>query len=366
MASWGQCRPKSAFLSIRGTMRIRMLSVTCLVALCLCATVNAQGYLEPSKGKPVQFPTFGVSLTPAEGWVRIFEGGAGHICRWAQMDAKTKNVSVLVVAETVPASGRSFDAYVEELRKNGGGRLEEKKALLDNEPASVVSAEAKTKGLGFRRGIIGHHGDNFYTLSVFAADNADHAAELENFRAGWKWMPLESPTKHLDLLEGPVPIGYGLLTIRVPKAMRPYPADKGTSCLGIHDYTKKKSVFFLNMASLAKPEELSAEVFTTRHAQALAEKLKLDKPPVSADPKCKVDCRMLETLKIDPAAFGAQGGGPAMATRYVLVFPDPKTVVQFTFTMEDKDTEAGVLYGALVEQIVRSIEKPAKKETPTK
>src|SRR5580704_5765919 len=133
------------------------------VIVAVATTAAAQDKDAP---KTLEFPTFGVAVTPPAGWRRIVETGPGHIARWAKIDPKGQALAVLVV-EVSPKKGATLDAYAADLAKRMPGKIAKDPIDLGGDKGRSIEAGARGKMLAPFRALAVDHGGFFYVVSAF-------------------------------------------------------------------------------------------------------------------------------------------------------------------------------------------------------
>lgn len=336
----------------------RWLAALAIGLVVSCSVAMGQDYLDPSDGKPTDFPSFGVSLAGPKGWTRLYETELLQVARWGQPDGQTSKPHGLLQATVARTEDRTLKEYAEFLRDNFKATLSDKMTTLDGEPAYAMSVATRPKGLQFSHALVAQHGALFYVLSAWSDNEKYYAAELESVRQNWKWAKIEEPSAHLELGEKPLPLFRNLLLIKLPRSARPLPTQDPSRqvMLTISNRDLSDQEFLVNPIMLDIPEKVELVPWTEALTQELPKRLKF-----TGELKWDDAGAGLPALKSTPVTVrtGDQGQGAILRVRWILCIPEPGKGMLIQISMPDGSPHQKE-YDALADRVAASLALPAE------
>ncbi|MEN1681282.1 MAG: hypothetical protein AAGJ46_16965 [Planctomycetota bacterium] len=194
--------------------------------------------------REVVFPTFGVALTPPEGWqAESAQPPAGFLGRWLPADAAADDWSQFSLDLRVGAGDGVASRFAEILEgrgyKRSNARMAGGSALrLDAPPTDPgVGSDAESNDAPPTPSpvfLVGR-GESLWRLLFLLPTGADTAV-AEDVAASVRWLPAEPIENHLKL--GAAQVVHGCGTIRTPSISRTDPsfAQEGAEAFTAFDY----------------------------------------------------------------------------------------------------------------------------------
>jgi ABC-type amino acid transport substrate-binding protein len=301
-----------------------LFSVVLAPQIVFAQTIGPAASTEPSGTAAdgvVKFPTFGVSLTQPAGYVRVPEGGAGHIIRWAKI--KDGVVTAMIVAESEPAKGRTLAERAKRMATEMSGAIDAQDAALGGMLATAIEVSSDSKALHPARAVLTLKGKYFYVLSIFVVGNGSWKSDFDPVLKSWTWMKLESVGAHLRLRDQSYPF-FNVFTMTPADLLRPFPIEKGRMYLGMYDYIRGDHKYMLTIEPIGLAAGVERDTILKNLGDSFVKQAKLKSSPQWTKLDAKMDVYLTGTLD---ASFGDR---PPATLVVGVLFVSPKQAVVFT------------------------------------
>jgi hypothetical protein len=211
------------------------------IALLTLLAANSNAQTPPSPGNsPISstqpqaesFPLFGVRLKSPPQWQQLPPDRLGIVARWISSDSKPGDVHGMIMVEMKMPGGADAAQIAGQLANNWGGTVATQAEQLDGEVAWRVTADPKVD-LQPVEALVAVHDSRLYLIEGGVTAGHTCHDQIETICNGWKWIPLDSPVKHLEFSNQSTLIFNGQVAINFPAAMYVFDKDQPDRRLGI-------------------------------------------------------------------------------------------------------------------------------------
>lgn len=255
------------------------------------ASPPAEETPEPASAEPTEpvptdaFPTFGVALTPPEGWrAELSRPQVGFLARWLP-DTEDPDDWAQFAAEVRPLRGNAEQRRAEEDRlaapfERGGYRRSQ--ITLAGEPATRYDAPPLPTGAERRPVpspvIVASRGGLVYRTLFLLNDPTDDAP-VEPVLASWQWADPAPVAEHLRV-ETPQSLFDGLGELNLPAIARIDPEFTSADAAGftVFDYRAAQDAIIFVFERDLTPEPPSLREHVVGYAELIEGRTKLDLP----------------------------------------------------------------------------------------
>jgi hypothetical protein len=212
-----------------------------MVLLCLSVAEQSRRHrLATQPGATHDFPYFGVSFTSPAGWMEAPPDGPDMLAKCVDTGPRGREVTAAVTVEIKKTQDTTADA-ARGLSKDWGGQVVDEHVTIDGETAWRIEAHPPQSDLQPVEGlVISHAGHLFLIMGGITPGSSCHD-QLEFVRRSWKWIPIDSPTKHLEIQTEHLNAINGKILIGLPKAMETFETGHPDKMAGLHLYNYKRN-----------------------------------------------------------------------------------------------------------------------------
>lgn len=298
------------------------------------------------------FPTCGVSVVVPSTLQRVPEGTPQQVARWSKAGS-----DAIIAIEASPAGNQELEAFAQKIAASLGGSIAAEPAELDGEHALLVSASPAGSGVRPLEAVIAKRNDVFYFLTRNGSKADDGQAEVLEMSRSWKWLPIEPPSKHIELMTQSVPVLDNLFSFRPPTLARPYEVQNPKTQLrmGIFNYQSKTQDFFVGIDVFPRKAATSLDVIGEIFADNAAKNYQAKEAIVWEHPKGGVE-RLLSQPFVTETT-NPDGSTSKQLVR-LLIFVTESSGIVFTCAISAEEESARKVYAELVERIGESISYP--------
>ncbi len=209
-----------------------------LVAVSAVLAISAASTAADEKPAVASFPTFGISFTaPAKSTFQLTDSPS-HIGLYG-FGTGSPCAGAAILVEIMPANGKDVEAVSADLSDKMKVKFDAGTLKIGGEKAKRVSADFKAGPFTHRVTYVVVHQDRAYVLSALNTPAADASEPLKKLADSVKFVPAESPLKHLnDLFDAPVEV-FGLFSFNGPDSLRRTDNTAELLHLQVFDHTTK-------------------------------------------------------------------------------------------------------------------------------
>jgi len=198
----------------------------------------------PPPARPrIDYPTFGLSLVPPDGWLDLEPEEGWEVGAWLQVGGGEPRRSLLVEAR--PKTRQSLPELASDIAQGLGGEVAAVTSLAGAPARLVAPGEGNQPGVG--RVLVSLRSGVFYLLVARGGiDDATWDAAI----ASWRWRDLAPPSEHLELHDQVQPLLEGRFYMNYPRVLRPFEArrQRGSTLLGLHNYARDRTELSIRVA----------------------------------------------------------------------------------------------------------------------
>lgn len=305
----------------------------------------------PNRSAPAaEFPTFGFSVAIPGQWKRVPETAMGAIARWERGESATGLARAILLIELEPVRDTTLQQHAEALAKAGGGAVSAEKLAVGGKPAVKVQLNARDPQFAQHEIVLCDREQIRYTLELAAVKEEKVSGVLNAVCAGWKWLPIATPTEHLQLRSQPVPLFDGRLRIQMPEIMRVFAPERPDQLkLAIYDVRARALAVVVDIQILANTNALALREVRDEFAKRVQEQFQLKKALAWEEVPGKLPGYLCETVE----APAVENSAPAHV-RYGLSQLSKEDLIVWTVTMTGQTPEARKRYAEVVEKLIGS------------
>lgn len=343
------------------------------VLLLLCASVltrqsqapkpaGTTGATSAAAAGPQSYPLAGVALAGPDGWTSLSPDRPDIIARWVTAAARPDRVGPMVIAQALKPKSPDLATTARDLAAKWGGRVADEPEQLAGVPALRVTVDNPSPGAAASSAtpslvLVAIRDERLYLLSAGGASAETCRPAFDAVRQSWRWVPVESPTQHLEFRAQPFTAFGGSVSLAVPAAMFPYPTQdvSRTQGLTVVGLAKGGPEFDAHLQVTDLPEDDLGPA-KERLATGTAQSYKTEPFAWRA-----VD-GPTERAMTDPVRAQTPDGASWIA--WAIVRLDGRRVVLSNFSTYVDDPEARSAYARAAERMVASMARVAGKPLP--
>src|ERR1700733_3922108 len=254
----------------------------------LMLTISAGAMAAPTSQpaeSDTRFPSFGISVTPPAGWIRMSEHAQSTVVKWIELDeAQTKTMGIIQVeVQTNPAP--TLDAFAAAVAKaNHGAISAEKTTIGDSHAIEFVADAGPQKGDVHLAAVrMTEHGGYIYGVYLMGPTGVSRS-EFDGVCQSIKWTDYASPADSLARRNVVPPILFALFdtgfSFALPDPFRFSKTEKGKDTYVTFDFAKKTFGATLEISRApgngAKPPDLQPKVARDAGCATVPEWTKLE------------------------------------------------------------------------------------------
>jgi hypothetical protein len=335
--------------------------VTVAVMYCLMHATDGKAAASVSRGQETQgqastiraeelvreFPTFGFAVKRPAGYKDGFVVDVSQATRWISQDKPSRSF----LFEVFPIREQSLAEFVREKRGQPlwSGAKEEAASLGGRTAIRLIATS--TSPLLPREAIISKYNGYAYSLIRFESDDPAAKADTEAIRNSWKWVPLESPHKHLTLRNSKLSILDGRASFPVPTIMRPFQGE-GRTKLGVYSYLQDKYTLIVDPQVVPNPAGQSLDTVRAHFGDQLSSRMKLTEKLQWKEVTGTIPCLITQTVA---GTLSDARGTSKMYFRMALVSLDPRTFLVITALIEDMGAVEREPYERCVQRMMEGL-----------
>ncbi|HEV8291817.1 MAG TPA: hypothetical protein VGP94_07820 [Tepidisphaeraceae bacterium] len=307
---------------------------------------GGSGSAAPAAGERVNFPIFGISLTPPAGWQPMPPDRKGVIAAWASPESRPNDQRAIIILEWEKATSNDVGDRARDVATGWGGRFTGELREMDRKMAWELKADAPQSGLKPVEGLAVLHDGHFFFLTGGVSPGESVSQEIELIRKSWKWIPVEAPTAHLEFRAKPLRFLGGKIAINYPAIATADQTGEKSIILHIADFQRSDTQMeaAIDLIELANADKF--EVVRDRMSKSAMERLKLPQAPAWHALGGPTQREITQAL---PSADGSY------RMIFSLVNLEPRRFVVISFSIFTDQAQEQAAYAAMAEKIVVSI-----------